>query len=108
MSVIFTVKVDKLSDEKQQDGIQADPFSLHPLSRIPADLWLSMHLVPQRLTVWMNLQAQKKKKKSIIFQSSVYRIYLNCQTWCCMHFDVNKNIIYYIERTYKGRYIISW
>ncbi len=63
MSVIFTVKVDKLSDEKQQDGIQADLFSLHPLSRIPADLWLSMHLVPQRLTVWMNLQAQKKKKK---------------------------------------------
>ncbi len=38
MSVIFTVKVDKLSDEKQQDGIQVDPFSLHPLSRIPADL----------------------------------------------------------------------
>ncbi len=63
MSVIFTVKVDKLSDEKQQDGIQADLFSLHPLSRIPADLWLSMHLVPQRLTVWMNLQAQEKKKK---------------------------------------------
>ncbi len=69
MSVIFTVKVDKLSDEKQQDGIQADPFSLHPLSRIPADLWLSMHLVPQRLTVWMNLQAQKKKKKALFFKA---------------------------------------
>ncbi len=66
--------------------MQADAFlcNLFPEFHL---IWLSMDLVPQRLIVWMNLQAPEKYK-SIIFQSSVYRICLSCQIWCCMHFDV--------------------
>ncbi len=94
MSVIFTVKVDKLSDEKQQDGIQADLFSLNSFQN---SSWsVTFNASGATKIDHLNEPASTRKKKSIIFQSSVYIIYHNCQTWCCMHFDVNKNIIYYI------------
>ncbi len=71
--------------------MQADAFSLQPLSRI-----LTFNGFGATKVDCLNESARTRKiKKHYFFQSSVYRICLSCQTSCCMHFDVkNKNIIY--------------
>lgn len=71
----------------------ADGFSLHPLSRFPSDLRL--------LTVFGDSQNEPASTRIFFFQISYYRFCPTCQTSFCMHFDINKKMLYTSESTYK-------